>query len=289
MNCNTTHQLLSDMPSVAGRQWKAKLKLRFERRNSRTVLVQRQHLGPLYVQKPFYPEGNEVCHTYLLHPPAGIVGGDKLDINVCVEQHAHALVTTPAATKFYRTNSDVGSLSQSIDVREDAIMEWLPNDNILFNGARAKIKTRINLEKRSRLIAWDSLCLGRPACVEDFVQGSCRQRFEVWMHGSPLLIDALHIGANSDIYSANWGLKDCPISGLFVVYPGTVELLSLLNSKIERLLDVHCAASLVDSILVVRCLADDNEAIQDVWRQLWELARPLLLDKIACPPRIWST
>ena len=79
-------------PEGAG--WQARLRLGFAHGGSRTVLRERTHEGPLYVQRPFYPEGG-VCHVYILHPPAGMVGGDQLVTDIDVAGGASALITTP--------------------------------------------------------------------------------------------------------------------------------------------------------------------------------------------------
>ena len=81
----------------------AELTLRYEKRDGRSVITQRRHYGPLLVQKPFYPEGDVVCHSIIVHPPGGIVAGDRLAIHVTLESGAHALITTPGATKWYRS------------------------------------------------------------------------------------------------------------------------------------------------------------------------------------------
>src|SRR5262245_10241542 len=93
--------------------WEASLDLKFAARGARTVLARRASVGPLVVQRPFYPEGG-VAHVYLVHPPGGVVGGDQLRLSVLAEEGAHALLTTPAATKFYRSDGRVARQRQEI-------------------------------------------------------------------------------------------------------------------------------------------------------------------------------
>src|SRR5262245_14402851 len=115
--------------------WLASLDLEFARSGSRTVLARRSHVGPLIVQRPFYPEG-DVCHVYLVHPPGGVVGGDTLELRARVHDGAHALITTPAATKFYRSEGRMARQVQDIAL-DAAIFEWLPQETILFADAHA--------------------------------------------------------------------------------------------------------------------------------------------------------
>jgi urease accessory protein len=124
--------------------WLARLNVGFEHRDGRTVLATKEHSGPLTVQRPFYPEG-EVCHLYLLHPPGGIVGGDRLEIRLQVATGAHALVTTPGAAKFYRSAGALATQRQSLRVADGGLLEWLPQENILFPGAIMRIETDIAL------------------------------------------------------------------------------------------------------------------------------------------------
>ena len=272
-----------------GRNWKANLKLGFEQRKNGTILVQRSHQGPLYVQKPFYPEGQSSCHTYILHPPAGIAGGDDLTVSVELGIDAHALLTTPAATKFYRANPYVGSLRQDLTLKQGATLEWLPQENIIFKGADALIDTRVHLQETARLIAWDSQCLGRPACDEDFAEGRCRQRFEIWKDQQPLFIDALDVRAETAMRHAPWGLAGQAVNALMLAYPANGELLSEVNQFLQQKRQAFFSATLVDGLLLMRFLSHDSELVQNSMRQLWQLLRPQILNRQACIPRIWNT
>ena len=69
--------------TTEARGWQAAMDLHFNGSGARTVITRRRHVGPLRIQKPFYP-GDGACHVYLLHPPGGLVGGDVLDVTVRV-------------------------------------------------------------------------------------------------------------------------------------------------------------------------------------------------------------
>ena len=124
------------MAAAAREGWQASLRLGFAPRAARTALVHREQRGPLAVQRPFYPEG-DTCHLYLLHPPGGVVGGDRLDIEARTTGEAHALVTTPGATKFYLSAGHTAHQTQRLRVGAGGALEWLPQENIFFPGALA--------------------------------------------------------------------------------------------------------------------------------------------------------
>src|SRR4051812_17267113 len=122
--------------AVAPGGWEAHLELDFQHLAGRTRLVHRRHVGPLHVQRPFHPEPTPggAAHVYLLHPPGGLVGGDSLAIRARARKGAQVLLTTPAATKFYRTSGELAVQSVTLEVGEDAAVEWLPQETIVFGG-----------------------------------------------------------------------------------------------------------------------------------------------------------
>src|SRR5690606_17756816 len=174
---------------AAASGWRADLRLRFAARDARTHLVERSHLGPLIVQRPFYPEGG-VCHIYVVHPPGGVVGGDELSIRVHAEPTSNVLITTPAAAKFYRSEGGVARQDQTLAI-EDARLEWLPQESIFFSGAQVRSTTRVCLAGESRFIGWEIACLGLPARNDDFAAGTLQLGFELEVKGAPRVIDRL--------------------------------------------------------------------------------------------------
>ncbi|MBM4202088.1 MAG: urease accessory protein UreD, partial [Gammaproteobacteria bacterium] len=147
--------------AVATAGWNAELELRFAPGHGKTVIAHRRHVGPLLVQRPFYPEG-PVCHVYLLHPPGGVVAGDTLGIDVDAANGSAGLVTTPAAGKFYRSASGLARQSVSLRVADGASLEWLPQETIVYQGARVRSRITIELEAGARFVGWDVVALGRP-------------------------------------------------------------------------------------------------------------------------------
>ena len=169
--------------------WHAELQLRFARSGERIVLRENRHFGPLRVQKALYPEGDAVCQTILLHPPSGIAGGDQLQIRAAVENGAHAQLTTPGAGKWYRSAGADAGQQIELSVGDGATLEWLPQESIVFDGARAHMRTRVSLAADSRFIGWDVLCLGRAASGERFSSGRFDLFYRIDRDGTPLWIE----------------------------------------------------------------------------------------------------
>src|SRR5579885_3001319 len=120
--------------------------MRFERRGDCTILAERSHDGPLVVQKPLYPEGRDVCHVVLVHAPGGIAGGDELSLGVSLDPSARALVTTPAATRWYKSAGAASRVESQLDAATGAILEWLPSETIVFDEADAHAATVVRLD-----------------------------------------------------------------------------------------------------------------------------------------------
>ena len=279
------------------RGWLARLELGFEASDGRTRLAHRKHQGPLVVQRPFYPEANGCCHVYLVHPPGGVVGGDQLELDVRVAERAHALITTPAATKLYRSNGLTATLSQRLVALRGAVLEWLPQETIAFNGSISSLSTRVELDPGASFIGMEITCLGRPAAGERFDLGSLKQRLEVRRAGEPLILEQLQLrGGGPELVQA-WGLQGHTALGTLVAVSGLKPELwaPRVPDLVQRLRDAvaplgaTAAVTQVAGAIVCRFLGDGSRAAHAVLRRAWELIRPELTDSPAVAPRIWAT
>ena len=126
-------------------RWHGSLDLAYDHREGKTQLIYNQARSPLKVQRPFYPEGEEVCHSVILHTAGGMVGSDRLEFNFHLHPEAQALITTTAASKIYRSNGETAQLSMQMQVDAGASLEWLPQETIIFNGAIYRQDMRVEL------------------------------------------------------------------------------------------------------------------------------------------------
>lgn len=281
--------------------WQARLSLGFQRRNDRTILERCAHRGPLRVQRPFYPEGDGVCHVALLHPPGGVVGGDELHIDAVLASGASALITTPAAGKFYRSAGPRARQIQHLRVAADATLEWLPQENIVYNGARVHALTRIELQGNAGFLGWEIFCLGRPAADEMFVAGEYRQDFELWRDGEPLYLERGRYIGDDAVLDARWGLQGQPVCATLVCAGSPTGLVDAIRAGWEDMKprspsaprlageEVSATVTQLDGALICRYLGPSATRARRLFTLAWGLLRPALLGRPPCPPRFWNT
>jgi urease accessory protein len=271
--------------------WRAELRCRFERQHERTVIVERAHRGPLLVQRAFYPELDGTCHTYLVHPPGGIVGGDRLRFEGSVGRDARALITSPAATKLYRSAGALAEQHTELRVARDGQLEWLPQETIIFSGTEAEITTRVDVEPGAAFLGWEIVCLGRPASGERFMHGRLRQRFEIWRGDTPLWLERSEYLGDDEALSEAWGLHTQPVFGTLVAVTDAAD--SMVESVRECLREVNaagrCVVTALDHALVCRYIGPWAETARAHLIPAWKQVRRLTTGRAASVPRIWNT
>ena len=276
-----------DFPPPRG--WRAELALRYARRGARTVLAERRHSGPMLVQKALYPEGEDVCHSIVLHPPGGIVGGDALGLHVAVDAQAHALLTTPGAAKWYRSAGEEAQQRVRFEVAPSAALEWLPQPTIAFDRTLGRSQTEIAIDAHGRYIGWEVLCLGRTASGERLRAGRWVTATQITRAGVPLWIERAAIDGGSRLLDSPLGLDAQPISGTLLAVARDIgpELIAACRS-IDPV-SGRGAVTRLPGLMVARYLGDRAESAFGYFVRLWEVLRPALLDREAVPLRIWRT
>ncbi|HRD66664.1 MAG TPA: urease accessory protein UreD [Candidatus Competibacter sp.] len=291
---------MTDTVSCTG--WRARLALDFRCQNARTILGRCLHQGPLQVQRPLYPEGESVCHVAVLHPPGGVVGGDELYTDIAVDVGACALVTTPAAGKFYRSAGPVARQIQHLRVAAGAVLEWLPQENIVYDGARIHALTRVELRGNAGFLGWEIFCLGRPAAGETFVAGEYRQDFELWRDGEPLYLERGRYAGGEAVLDAPWGLQNQPVGATLICAGSPPDAVGAIRASWRALqppsqplpgpLARACelaTVSQLDGVLICRYLGPSTARAKQFFVLAWGLLRPALFGRPPCPSRFWNT
>ena len=271
--------------------WLAALDLDFERRGAATVLASRKHHGPLRVQKALYPEGADICHAIILHPPAGIAGGDRLQINAAAGAEAHALLTTPGAGKWYRSGGACAEQAVAIKVGAGGTAEWLPQESILFNGAEANMRTTVELAAGARFIGVETLCFGRRTSGETFGKGSARLATDVLIEGIPLWRERGVIEGGSALMSSPAGLAGYSVCSTVFAAGADIppETLAACRQVAVTETGSRSGMSAMPKLFVGRYLGHSPEAARHWFVGLWRHLRPALLGREMAVPRIWHT
>jgi urease accessory protein len=274
---------------VLVQSWRAELALDFECREGRTVLTRRRHEGPLVVQKPLYPEGGSVCHSILVHPPGGMAGGDELILDARAGPHAQVLLTTPAAAKWYRSTGAWAKQRTRIDVARGACVEWLPQESIFFDSARAHIALEVDLHGDAVFIGWDTFCLGRTGSGEAFERGECRLCTHVSRDGRAIFSERGLMRAGDRFFTSPVGLDGHTVFGAFVAAAKAVDRALVERCRSETADEARMAVTHLPGVLIVRYLGDSTQGARDYFQRIWRHVRPLLARRPATIPRVWNT
>ncbi|XAH23411.1 urease accessory protein UreD [Xylophilus sp. GW821-FHT01B05] len=253
-----------------------------------------RHEGPLRILQSLYPEGEAICHNVLVHPPGGLVGGDVLDIRVDVAPGAHGLVTTPGATRFYRSEGETALQRTQISVQEGARMEWLPLEALCFDGCLAENRLVFDLAPGAELIGWDVTAFGLPHANKPFLRGSLRQHLEmpgVWLERGRIAAD------DALLLDSPLGLAGHRCMASIFLASGTPlgrEARERALDAARAVIDAHplCATAGATSpdarLVLVRVLAPVVEPAMQLMQQVRAAWREACWDLASTRPRIWA-
>ena len=276
--------------------WHAELRLRFEIRNGQTRAAERRHSGPLRIQKLLYPQGPSCCHALLLHPPGGIAGGDQLRLDIRLGDRAHALLTTPGAGKWYRSVYAEALQTIHLELEGRSCLEWLPQETLLFQGARARQRLKVSLDRDSRWLGWDIVQLGRLAAGEVWSQGHWAQQIRIQREGQDVWREQAEFEADAGLRHSPLGLAGHAVfATLWICGPRLRDdpeaALTAVRSLAPEAGTLFAATWLQTpaELLVIRVLGQDCSRVRSLCERLWHTMRPWICELPPQRPRIWNT
>ena len=278
---------------TSGAGWLGRLSLELKRTEHGTQLARSSHEGPLRIQRVLEPEGKACPHIYLLHPPGGVVGGDRLETSVELDAEAQVLLTTPAAQKLYRSAGACAEVSNLLRIAEGARLEWLPSETLAFSAAQARLTTRVELAPNAAFLGWDIACYGMPARSEAFEAGRVVTRFELYRGEMPLAIESFDLGQGGELLGGAFALRGQPVVANLYAVPsrGPIEtaLVDRVREAIGEPAQGLCSVSSLQDLLVVRALGANVEGVRASLIAAWQVLRPAIVERAAVTPRIWAT
>lgn len=271
----------------------AQLAMKFEEDLGTTRLVERENYGPLLIQKPFYPEGREVCQVVIVHPPGGVVGGDQLELSAQVGNAAHAQITTPGAAKWYKANGHISRQKIRIDVGCQGSLEWVPQETIFFNNADVVMDHQVTLAKEASYVGCDILCFGRTASGESFSGGQIKLHYRIRYEDKLIWHEQFRLLGGGAAMKSPLGLAGNTVCATLIAVGKVLPpaLIMRVRDETDVIIDGVGALGVTQlkSIVVARYLGNSSETARRVMLNVWGLLRPALLNRPAMVPRMWNT
>lgn len=272
-------------------EWQGSLELVYANDQGKTRLVRDRITSPLKVQRPFYPEGQGVCHTVVLHTAGGMVGGDRLSQTIHLQENAQALITTAAASKIYRSNGQSANQRIHIHVEAGACLEWLPQQTIVFNGAVYQQQMTVELAPGASWLAWEITRFGRTARKERFLQGDWRSHTEIWQQGRPLWIDRQWLPGGEAVLDSPHGLAGQPIVGtlIWIGQPVSSEIVDNARSlwtATQRQGEAGVTQTQNQGLLC-RYRGSSTTEVRNWFTEVWQCLRLTYLGRTVSKPRVW--
>jgi len=251
-------------------------------RDGRTVLTRRRYRTPLQLLEPLTWAGDPAAWLVLLNPTGGVLGGDRLITELHLDAGCHVGVSTPSATRVYRSAGPPASIETRVRLGAGAVLEYLPDHLIPQAGSRLRQRLEVDLAPTARALVWDACALARPARGERWAFASMATEVEVRCGGRPLLLERARLEGERPNLSGRGGLDGLSyVATLLVLEPcrtdweGVAGELGAVVGPASPWLGG--ASPLPWGGCLVRVLTPSAHALVDAREALWHRARRLLL------------
>ncbi len=279
----------SNQSNVPNTNWHGQLELTYARTTTGTQVVHNRVLAPLKVQRPFYPEGAEVCHSVILHTAGGVVGGDRLSLNLHLQPDAQVLTTTAAAAKIYRSNGQEAEQNVCVTLEPGTCLEWLPQETIVFDHAIFRQTMRVDLAPGATWLGWDITRFGRSARGETFTHGNWRSHTEIWQGDRPLWIDRQWLPGSAVTFHSPHALAGYPVVGSFAFVGHMVDPELVATARTLWTGEVgDVGVTRLMAGMLCRYRGKSTMEARQWFLAVWQLLRSHYQQRPVCLPRVWQ-
>jgi urease accessory protein len=270
--------------------WQGKLNLSYQNNQGKTQVDLAYCQAPLKIQSPFYPEGESICHSVILHTAGGVVGGDRLLQSINLQPQSQVLITTPAASKIYRSQGEKAHQEIRIKLNKNSYLEYLPQEMIVFNGGLFRQNLYIELDSNASWLGWEIIRFGRSARGEIFAQGEWSSYTEVWQGKKPLWIDRLCLKGSKDLFFSLNGLAGKPVIGTlsWIGKPVTSNLIQETRQLWQPKTDnSEIGVTQLLQGFLCRYRGSSVSEVKNWFIQVWKLLRQTQAKQSVIMPRVW--
>ena len=220
----------------------------------------------------------------LVNVAGGLAGGDSSATRLELERDARFTATTPAAEKIYRSLGAETQIAAELTIGEDACCEWLPQETILFDGARLRRRIDIALAPGARLLAAEMLVLGRAARGETLTKGTALDRWRIRSAGRLAWADTLRIDDPATAIGTRFALGGAgAVATLLLAAPDAAAHRAAARDLADG------AASLVAPGLLVARWMGEASAVRAALGNAIMALRQAAFGHPARLPRLWRT
>jgi urease accessory protein len=232
-----------------------------------------------------FPTRFDGCsEAVLINTGGGMTGGDSLDIAVTADAGARAVVTTQAAEKIYRSDGPDTTVCSRLSLAETATLHWLPQEAILFSGARLTRSLDVEMAATATLIACEAVYFGRAAMGEIFDGAAWRDRWRVRRDGRLIFAEDVRLEGlvNLALQRPAIAAGGRAVATVIVAAPGAESRLDGARAALAGAVS-ECGASALESLLICRLISPDAAALRA------DLARLMAALTMSPLPRSWQT
>ncbi|MDD3446281.1 MAG: urease accessory protein UreD [Zavarzinia sp.] len=238
------------------------LEIAFRRRGEATVL---DHLYQQGCAKARFPkvEASSFTTAVTLNTSGGLTDGDRLSTHVRWGEGTAATVASQAAERAYRAMGDVPArLDTHLAVAAGASAEWLPQETILFDGARLHRDLRIDVAGDASFLGLEQVIFGRTARGEVVRDGAFRDAWRVWRDGRLIYADVFALKGDMQARLDGKAVAQGAIAAASIIHvaPDAAERLAEVRNSLGHF--TLWGASADDGMLMIRLLGETGAALR---------------------------